>query len=606
MQAYDLTRLTEGLLGQVGIQGQIINDARNTQLAQQQAGAQTALLNAQATEAQRQAEQQKAYDAAVAQYLAKPDAAGLSALAARFPKQAEALKQAWAVKEAAQKTADLRVLGSAHAALRAGRADLAIKQLTARRDAEKARGIDTSGLDDQIAALQSGDKAAIRAVEGGLLAEISAGSDPEKFGATYENVGGEVQNGFTLSPGSRRFDADGKLIATAPFAPRPVSVGEGETVIEYDPNSGGGDPPSGDAGDGDIVSRMLPITLQSESGNRDYAANGQPLTSSAGAVGRMQVMPGTNRDPGFGVRPAQDDSMEERARVGRDYLSAMVQRYGNPAQAWAAYNAGPGRVDQAIQEGGQNWLQRLPQETQAYVRKNMSQLQGGGQSGPRVIAQGAPKRREQYRSLTRDEKVAQGLNPDVAYQVAPNGQITAIGGQDNRTKPGRPLPDSIIKRTEGYVDIRETLRNAVGAFQDDYAGNTLTGGLENTMQGLLGTGTPGQRDWWANFQSIDNQIRNDLFGSALTATEKKAYQDTTVSPRMDPAQVRKNLTRRLRIIEAVLERRRKTLKANKFDSEAVDALIGEEAPVQVRSVQEAQRLAPGTVYLAPDGKLRRR
>jgi hypothetical protein len=601
----DWTDLVRDLVGATGLQGRIANDARNTGLAQQQAGAQTALLNAQATAAQRQLAQRQQYDADVAEWLKAPTPEGLMALASRYPEQAQELKQGWQVKDAAQRKSDLTVIGSAYSAIRAKKPEMAATILKRRRDAEKARGMDTAALDEQIGALESGDPAAVNSVMGGLLAQIS--SADENFGNTFENVGGEVQNGFTLSPGGRRYDADGQLIASAPFAPRPVSVGEGETVIEYNPNGEGGDPASGAAG-GDVVSRMLPITLQSESRNRDYAANGQPLTSSAGAVGRMQVMPGTNADPGYGVRPAQDDSMEERARVGRDYLAAMVERYGNPAQAWAAYNAGPGRVDQAIREGGGKWLSQLPQETQKYVRKNMAQLGGsaGASGGPRIIAQGAPKRTEQYRPLTRDEKVAQGLNPDVAYQVAPNGQVTAIGGQDNRTKPGRPLPDSVIKRVEGRVEIRETLRNAIGGFRDDYAGNTLTGSLENVAQGLLGTGTPGQRDWWANFQSIDNQIRNDLFGSALTATEKAAYQGTTISPRMNPAQVRKNLTRRLRIVEAALERQRKSLKANKYDTEAVDALIGDEAPVQVRSVQEAQRLAPGTLYLAPDGKLRRR
>lgn len=601
----DWTSLVRDLVGTTGLQGQIANDARNTMLAQQQAQQGIDLNALQLDGARREAQQQLEYDVAVQEYSRRPTAEGLLALAARFPKQAQALKQAWEIKDTAQRTSDLSVLGRAHAALRNNRPDLAIKTLTARRDAEKARGMDTSALDQQIEALASGDINARGAVEGGLLAEISAGSDPAKFGSTYENVGGEVQNGFTLSPGARRFDNQGNQIAFAPFAPRPVTVGEGETVVEYQP--GGGDPASGAAG-GDIVSRMLPITLQSESGNRDFSANGQPLTSSAGAVGRMQVMPGTNLDPGFGVRPAQDGSMEERARVGRDYLSAMVQRYGNPAQAWAAYNAGPGRVDKAIQEGGGDWLSRLPQETQAYVRKNVAQLGGEQGGGSRVIAQGAPKKG--YRILSPEETQAQGLDPTLKYQLSPDGQITLVGGQDTRTRKGRPVPGETEKRVAGAVSIRDTLNRALSTFRDDFAGNTLTGGLENTLQGWLGTGTPGQRDWWSDFRAVDNQIRNDLFGSALTATEKKAYEETTISERMQPAEIRRNLQRRARIIQSALARQQNFLKKNGYDSEAVDALYAADPlstpPVRVRSIQEAQKLAPGTLYLAPDGKLRRR
>ena len=108
-------------------------------------------------------------------------------------------------------------------------------------------------------------------------------------------------------------------------------------------------------------------------------SRGNPnAVSPKGARGRMQVMPGTNADPGFGVRPAVDGSEAERARVGRDYLDAMMKRYdGNASMALAAYNAGPGRVDQWIKKIGDprtgaisdaEWARRIPiKETREYV-----------------------------------------------------------------------------------------------------------------------------------------------------------------------------------------------------------------------------------------------
>lgn len=131
--------------------------------------------------------------------------------------------------------------------------------------------------------------------------------------------------------------------------------------------------------------RMVNITLGSESGGRRYGSDGQLLTSPKGAKGEMQVLDGTNKDPGFGVTPAKDDSPEERARVGRDYLAAMLKRYGDPAKAWAAYNAGPGAVDKAIADQaknragtqGANWLAYLPKETQDYVVKNVNAMANG-------------------------------------------------------------------------------------------------------------------------------------------------------------------------------------------------------------------------------------
>lgn len=130
------------------------------------------------------------------------------------------------------------------------------------------------------------------------------------------------------------------------------------------------------------ISRMVAITAQSESGNRETNADGSTVTSPKGAQGSMQVMPTTNTDPGFGVRPAANNSPQERARVGADYLTAMVQRYGDPAKAWAAYNAGPGTLDDAMAQaktaGTPNaWLQYLPAETQSYVQKNVQAYQSG-------------------------------------------------------------------------------------------------------------------------------------------------------------------------------------------------------------------------------------
>lgn len=132
------------------------------------------------------------------------------------------------------------------------------------------------------------------------------------------------------------------------------------------------------------MDRLVGITMQTESGGRRYGKDGQLLTSPKGARGEMQVMPGTQRDPGFGITPAKDGSPEELARVGRDYLRAMVKRYdGDPAKAWAAYNAGPGALDEAVMRAkasrteGASWLTFMPQETQAYVTKNMKMLQEG-------------------------------------------------------------------------------------------------------------------------------------------------------------------------------------------------------------------------------------
>lgn len=118
---------------------------------------------------------------------------------------------------------------------------------------------------------------------------------------------------------------------------------------------------------------------QLESRGRDYDERGNILTSPKGAMASMQTMPATLRDPGFGVRPAQDNSVEEMNRVGRDYGNAMLQRYGNPKDAAMAYNWGPGNVDKWIAGGRKG---PVPGETRQYASNfkegGIVQLAGGG------------------------------------------------------------------------------------------------------------------------------------------------------------------------------------------------------------------------------------
>lgn len=116
--------------------------------------------------------------------------------------------------------------------------------------------------------------------------------------------------------------------------------------------------------------------IQAESRGRHTNSRGQLTTSPVGARGITQIMPATGRNPGYGIKPLQNESQEEYLRVGREYLQAMLRQFnGNYAYAVAAYNAGEGNVRRAIaraeRAGSSNWISFLPrpQETGPYVRK---------------------------------------------------------------------------------------------------------------------------------------------------------------------------------------------------------------------------------------------
>lgn len=93
------------------------------------------------------------------------------------------------------------------------------------------------------------------------------------------------------------------------------------------------------------------------------------VVSSAGAKGLMQLMDGTAN--GLGVSDPFDPA--QSIDGGVRYLSYQLKRYdGEEKMALAAYNAGPGRVNNLGVSNDEELmanLSRLPKETQAYIAK---------------------------------------------------------------------------------------------------------------------------------------------------------------------------------------------------------------------------------------------
>jgi soluble lytic murein transglycosylase-like protein len=128
--------------------------------------------------------------------------------------------------------------------------------------------------------------------------------------------------------------------AAAPEA-APEGAGRYDALIEAAAQRNGVDP------------AVLHGLIQQESG---FDASSQ---SSAGAIGLTQLMPGTASSLGVADPLDPAESIEGGAR----YLAQMMARFGgNTTDALAAYNAGPGAVEQY---GG------VPPyaETQSYVEK---------------------------------------------------------------------------------------------------------------------------------------------------------------------------------------------------------------------------------------------
>lgn len=103
--------------------------------------------------------------------------------------------------------------------------------------------------------------------------------------------------------------------------------------------------------------------IAAESGGRTELG-GKPITSHAGAMGLMQVMPATWASLRARYRLGSDPhDPRDNIVAGTAYLRDMYDRFGYPG-VFAAYNAGPGRYGEHLARG-----RPLPRETRDYVAK---------------------------------------------------------------------------------------------------------------------------------------------------------------------------------------------------------------------------------------------
>jgi soluble lytic murein transglycosylase-like protein len=117
-----------------------------------------------------------------------------------------------------------------------------------------------------------------------------------------------------------------------------------------------------------VPARWIRAVMRVESRGDEHA------TSPSGAMGLMQILPGTwvelSVHHGLGLDPFDP---RDNILAGTAYLKEMHDRFGS-AGFLAAYHAGPVRYEQHLVTG-----QPLPQETTAYVAA-VSLLLGNGQA----------------------------------------------------------------------------------------------------------------------------------------------------------------------------------------------------------------------------------
>ena len=137
-----------------------------------------------------------------------------------------------------------------------------------------------------------------------------------------------------------------------------------------------------DLGSTGSIERALALAL-----TRQESAFNAAAVSSSGALGLMQLLPGTARDVATKLKvPFIQDKLTSdptyNVQLGSQYLADMLQRFGGSYElALAAYNAGPNRVARWLESMGDpragkvdmvDWIEMIPlRETRNYVQRIM-------------------------------------------------------------------------------------------------------------------------------------------------------------------------------------------------------------------------------------------
>ncbi len=173
----------------------------------------------------------------------------------------------------------------------------------------------------------------------------------------------------------------------------------------------------------DVPERWVREVMRVESGGRITMKDGSLTTSPVGAMGLMQVMPGTyeglRQRYGLGDDPYHP---KNNIHAGTAYLREMYDLYGNPGFL-AAYNAGPGRLEEYLTRN-----RPLPDETRRYV----------AMIGPNVVAH-APGMRsaaEQYAANTLPTAIPSGPRYSPTQLAAANSPTQL----PMPSAPGREAP----------------------------------------------------------------------------------------------------------------------------------------------------------------------
>lgn len=150
----------------------------------------------------------------------------------------------------------------------------------------------------------------------------------------------------------------------------------------------------------------------------------------------------------------------------------------------------------------------------------------------------------------------------------------------HKTQQAKDLGPTISKSLHDQTKTIEYLTDSLANFKDDYVTDVgVVGRAQNIIAsevGFLATeGMDKQAAWWRQYKRFIELVeRHEFFGATLTRGENISWKQAEINTGMKPAEVRKNLKKRLGMMKSMFGDYAKGISQTKKNPKAVNTIIG--------------------------------
>ena len=211
--------------------------------------------------------------------------------------------------------------------------------------------------------------------------------------------------------------------------------------------------------------------------------------------------------------------------------------------------------------------------------------------------------RQQSLGLQRDQLSSRAPETTTTYDPLSGGAQTSAWNPATRSfepiggvkqAPARPLPSTTVNSLAGAGASYADNKRLSSGFEDKFGGQPLIGEWANLYGRTVapdGSDSANQASWWQDYQTQKNKTRNDLFGSALTATEKGEFEKADINPGMSPGAIRKNLERQQNAATRAAKKLADYYTKVGYEPDQIEAAIG--VPLSELGISTGNRPAAG-------------